>query len=148
MIRTAVAVAVMLAVPSLGFCDDAADRMYALAPALMRLTSAVESAVRYKNAPLELTDDALLEFATRHDRALLAPLAHYRVRAKRQGRDAVLLVCGRKEPVLLLEDAGCTAKLDRHHWRSPQPLPCDFTLDTAASCPSSGSAPRASRDSL
>jgi hypothetical protein len=141
----AVAVVAVLAAPSMAFCDDVAERMYALAPAVMRLALAVESAVRYKNAPAELSDDALLEFATRHDRTLLEPLAHYRVRAKRQGRDAVVLVCGRKEPVRLLEDAGCSAKLDRHHWRSPQALPCDFTLDADAACSSSGSTSSASR---
>ncbi len=129
-----------LTVPSSASSDDVAERMYALAPALTRLTSAVESAVRYKNAPPGLRDDALLEFATRHDRSLLEPLKRFRVLAKREGRDAVVLVCGRKQPVRLLEDAGCSAKLDRHHWRSPEPLPCEFTLDAAAICAGSGSA--------
>lgn len=127
----------VLAVPSVASSADVAERMYALASAVTRLTSAVESAVRYKNAPPELRDDALLEFATRHDRGLLEAVKKYRVLARRDGRDAVVLVCGRKQAVRLLEDAGCSAKLDRHHWRSPEVLPCEFTLSAAAACPDS-----------
>lgn len=133
-LATGVLVIAALTLPSSASSDDVAERMYALAPALTRLTSAVESATRYKNTPPELRDDALLEFATRHDRSLLAPFERYRLLAQRQGRDAVVLVCGRKQPVRLLEDAGCSAKLDRHHWRSPEVLPCEFTLNIGAAC--------------
>lgn len=114
--------------------DEVSERMYSLASALTRLTAAVESAVRYKNVPSEAGDDMVLELATRHDRALLTPFERYRVRIQRQGHDAVVLVCGRKHDVRLLEDAGCSAKLDRHHWRSSEPLPCEFTLDVAVAC--------------
>lgn len=121
--------------------DEVAERMYSLASALTRLTSAVESAVRYRNVPADATEEAVLEFATRDDRSLLEPFARYRVRVQRQGRDAVVLVCGRKQPIRLLEDAGCSAKLDRHHWPSAVALPCEFTLDVISAC----SAPAARR---
>lgn len=120
--------------PSAACADDVADRMYSLGSKLTHLTSAVESAVRYKNVPPDASDEAVLEIATRHDRSLLEPFARYRVRVQRQGRDAVVLVCGRKQAVRLLEDAGCSAKLDRHHWRSPVVLPCEFTIDVASVC--------------
>lgn len=114
--------------------DDVADRMYSLASALTRLTSAVESAVRYKNVPPDAGDEAVLDLATKHDRSLLEPFARYRLRIQRQGRDAVVLVCSRKHAVRLLEDAGCSARLDRHHWQSTVALPCEFTIDVATAC--------------
>jgi hypothetical protein len=121
--------------PAAALADDVADRMYSLASALTRLASAVESAVRYKNVSPDAGDEAVLDLATKHDRGLLEPFARYRLRVQRQGRDAVVLVCSRKHEVRLLEDAGCSARLDRHHWQSPVALPCEFTIDVATACP-------------
>lgn len=132
--RVALAIALLALWPPAARADDVADRMYSLASALTRLTSAVESAVRYKNVSPDAGDEAVLELATRHDRGLLEPFARYRLRVQRQGRDAVVLVCSRTYAVRLLEDAGCSARLDRHHWRSPVALPCEFTIDVATAC--------------
>jgi hypothetical protein len=131
----ALAIASLALGPPAAHADDVADRMFSLASALTRLTSAVESAVRYKNVPAGASDEAVLDLATRHDRSLLEPFARYRLRVQRQGRDAVVLVCSRTLAVRLLEDAGCSARLDRHHWQSPVALPCEFTINVATACP-------------
>jgi len=143
MTRTATAILVfagfIAAPPARG--DDVADRMYRLVPPLTNLASTVEGAVRYKNLAPEVDGAELLEIATRHDRRLLAPFAGYVVRVQRQGQHAVVLVCSPRQHVALFEDSGCTAKPDRHHWRSEVVRPCAFTLDAAATCSERAAAP-------
>jgi hypothetical protein len=139
---TVVLVAATLLVGGPARGDEVADRMFRLSSALVRLTSAVEAAVRYENVPADASDDAILALATNHDRSLLKPFERYRVRVQRQGRDAVVLVCGQKQPIRLLEDAGCSASMDRHHWKSATALPCEFTIDVVAACGTQSQATR------
>lgn len=114
--------------------DDVADRMHQLGAALNRVAAAVESTVRYKNPPPDLTDAQLLALAARHEPEMLQPLAKYVVRVKREDGHAVVLVCARKSNVALVEDAGCTARTDRHAWRSNPAVPCEFSVRPAAAC--------------
>jgi hypothetical protein len=39
-----------------------------------------------------------------------------------------------KQGGALFEDAACTAKLDRHHWRDSVTQACQFTLKPADIC--------------
>jgi hypothetical protein len=114
--------------------DDVADRMYQLGASLNAVAAAVESTVRYKNPPPDLTDAQLLELATQHEPQMLEPLAKYVLKIKREGGHAVVLVCARKSNVALLEDAGCTARTDRHAWRLNPAPPCEFALRPADAC--------------
>ncbi len=108
---------------------------FAAGSALTRLSAAVESTVRFKNPPSELTDDELLRLSTAHDPALLQALAGYRVSVLRDEGHALLLVCEPGKDEAVFEDAGCTAALDRHHWqREPAPS-CRFSLRTSETCP-------------
>ncbi len=111
------------------------DEMLIVASALTKVAAAAEASVRYGNPPENLSDEEFLKYATAHDPALLQPFAKYRLKALRQDRHAVVLVCSADGSVALIEDAGCTAQSDRHHWRSI-PLPtCAFTLEPAKVCP-------------
>lgn len=137
--RTAMAcfragVTAVLLVASRAQADDVADRMQQLGAALNRVAAAVESTVRYKDPPPDLTDAQLLALATRHKPEMLEPLAKYVVKVKREGGHALVLVCARKSNVALLEDAGCTARTDRHAWRSNPAVPCEFTVRPAVAC--------------
>lgn len=113
-----------------------ADDMLELSSALTKLSAAVESTVRYKNPPKDLTNEELLKLSTKHDPDLLQPFSAYLVRVKAQDRHAILLVCSKDGKTGLLEDAGCTAKLDQHLWGKDNPLPCEFTLAASSACES------------
>jgi hypothetical protein len=104
------------------------------ASALTKLSAAAESAVRYKDAPGELTDRVLLQWATSHDPALLAPFSAYTLKVLRQVRHAVVLVCTEDGTIALLEDAGCTAELDRHRWRDTPGAVCGFSIEPRVVC--------------
>lgn len=109
------------------------EEMYMKASALTKLSAAVESTVRYKNPPLELNDSELLILATRHDPVLMQNFKDYKVRILRQERHSVVLVCDASGRRALLEDAGCSGRMDRERWRG-QPEPCEFSVDIREVC--------------
>lgn len=113
------------------------SEMQEMASALTKVAKTTETTVRYEKLGLDLRDMDLLILATRHDQELLTPLKGYTLRAKPEAGHAVVLVCTSDGSTALLEDAGCTARLDQHHWRAQPPLPCEFTLDLAKVCPTS-----------
>jgi len=110
------------------------EDMYKLASALTKLSASVESTVRYKDPPQNLSDDELFKLATRHDPSLMQPFTGYKLRVLNQERHAIVLICSKDGTRAFLEDAGCTSKLDAHLWQSePQPA-CEFTLTVAQTC--------------
>jgi hypothetical protein len=111
-----------------------AEQMYGLASALTKLSAAVESAVGFKDPPAGITDAGLVEFATQHDPTLRTPFEGYTLRTLRRDPHAAVLVCTPDGKRALLEDAGCSAALDKHRWKDDPPTPCEFTLDLAAVC--------------
>ena len=104
------------------------EEMYIKASALTKLAAAVESTVRYKNPPPDLSESELLTLATRHDPVLLENFKGYKVRVLQQDRHSVVLVCDSIGDRALLEDAGCTGPMDRHRWMD-KPEPCEFSVD-------------------
>ncbi len=111
------------------------SEMNELASALTKVSSAVESTVRYKKTDGGERDMGLLTIATQHDPGLLDPFKGYALRAKSEAKHGVVLVCTPDGQTALLEDAGCTARMEAHHWKANPPLPCAFTLDLAKVCP-------------
>ncbi len=109
------------------------EEMYIKASELTKLSAAVESTVRYKNPPPDLSESELLVLATRHDPVLLENFNGYKVRVLRQDRHSVVLVCDSTGAHALLEDAGCTGPMDRARWMG-KPEPCEFSLDTRNIC--------------
>lgn len=109
------------------------EEMLITASALTKVAAAAESAARYKEPPADLSEQEFLTFATSHDPSLLEPFTGYQLRALRKDRRSVVLVCSADGAIRLLEDAGCTAELDRHHWREPD-SPCEFSINVAEVC--------------
>ena len=107
--------------------------MYIKASALTKLSAAVESTVRYKNPPSNLTDEQLLELATLHDPILLENFKGHKVRVLREGRHSIVLVCDTSGDRALLEDAGCTGRMDRAHWTGKSE-PCELSIDPRQQC--------------
>jgi hypothetical protein len=91
-----------------------------LASALTKVSAAVDATVRYRRQPESLTEGE--------------PFDGLSVRVLRSGRDSAVLVC-QPQGKALLEDAGCTAKLDAHRWRTTGGgNQCAFTLDLDKVC--------------
>jgi len=118
---------------TIGIADDS-ERMLPLSSALTKLSATVESTVRYKNPPADISDSELLILSTKHDPRILEPFSDYTVRVLNQDRHAVVLVCGKDGKYALLEDAGCSPELDKHLWKEQQPPPCQFSLSPSIIC--------------
>lgn len=109
------------------------EDMLVKASALTKVTVAAESAARYKDPSPDLSEREFLEFSTRHDPSLLEPFAGFTLRALWRDRRGLVLVCTADGKVRLLEDAGCTAELDKHHWRETESA-CEFSINVAEIC--------------
>ena len=112
-----------------------ARQMYAKASALTKLSAAVEATVLYKDPSSELTDNELLRLSTAGDSTLFQEFNSFSLRVHKASNAVIVLVCNLDGTVALLEDASCTAKLDRHHWRDSASAQCEFTLNAAETCP-------------
>jgi hypothetical protein len=134
--RTAIAVvaAVYFAAGcATGLKQPDGEEMYIKGSALTKLSAAVESTVRYKNPPPDLSDSELLTLATRHDPVLLENFKGYKVRVLRQDRHSLVLVCDAAGTQALLEDAGCTGPMDRNRWME-KPESCEFSINAKEVC--------------
>jgi hypothetical protein len=116
--------------------DLSEEAMLIKASELTKLTTAVESAVRYEqDQSTNLGESDLLKFATSNDPALLGRFADLTVRVLRSDDlHAAVLICTGDGSKALLEDAGCTAAMDRQAWREIPEAGCEFKLDLTALC--------------
>jgi len=114
--------------------QPSAQEMNYLASALTKVSAAVDATARYRRPADGLSEAELLQLSTAHDPALMRPFDGLTVRVLRDGRDSAVLVCEAQGGKALLEDAGCTAKLDQHRWNSGSVDRCDFTLDVKLVC--------------
>jgi len=132
--------AVVLAAALLGLpgCRTCAQRrseaMANLSQALLRLSSAAEGVVGYGDLPPGAGEKEILEAVAKGDPGLLAPFQGYSLHAQRQGKHAVLLVCEAGDRAGLLEDAGCSAPLEKALWAANPPEPCKFSLEASSIC--------------
>ncbi len=110
-----------------------AKTMNTLGSSLTKLSAAVESTVRYKNPPKNISDQELLTLSTKHDPGLLDAFKNYKVRVLQQDRHAVVLVCDKKGKRGLLEDAGCTGRMENQLWKDSK-CPCKFTIKPQDAC--------------
>lgn len=128
----------VLAFVLVGCCAAQAQdegKMQRLGSALSQLSPAVEAVVCCDPEEGGLSDKGVFERATTDNPKRLAPFAHYTLLLKRQGKHSAVLVCTPDGKTALLEDAGCTFKMEVHHWRDRPGAPCEFTLDLAKVCP-------------
>lgn len=105
-----------------------------LAASLTHLSTAVEGYVRYKTLPPDIREDELLNLVNQDNNQLLEPFGDYKLRVLIQDKHAIVLVCTKDGKQGLLEDAGCTAPLDRHLWEATPKAPCEFTLKAREVC--------------
>lgn len=111
------------------------EEMMTSAAVVTKVSAAAEANLRYGSPSDALSDAEFLAQSVAHDPGLLAPLSAYQVKATRQAGHTAILVCSPDGATALLEDAGCTAMLDRHRWRDDSGSPCAFTVDLKQLCP-------------
>ena len=107
---------------------------------MVNLSSAVDTYfVDLLQAPSDSDANILLN-ATRHDTSLLAPeFERYMLKVQYQSPYAVLLLCSKDGKVAIMEDAGCSARLDRQIMHA---APCEFTLHVVQDCQVQGADPQ------
>jgi hypothetical protein len=103
-----------------------------LSTKMVNLSSAVDTYFAdLPEAPID-SDGNILQTATRHDPRLLPPeLQGYVLKVQYQNPYAVLLLCSKDGKRTIMEDAGCSARLDR---QVTQTAPCEFTLHVTQNC--------------
>jgi len=107
---------------------------------MVNLSSAVDTYFAdLPGAPTD-SDAIILQKSTQHDSRLLAPkFDHYVLKVQYQNPYAVLLLCSKDEKTAIMEDAGCSARLDR---QVTHVAPCEFTLRIGQGCHVEGADPQ------
>jgi hypothetical protein len=108
-----------------------ADERGLLSVKMVNLSSAVDTYFRLLPRDPEGFDDTNLRMSTRHDPSLLEQFANYVLKTQYQDPYAVVLLCTQDGKQAIMEDAGCSARLDR---QVTGDAPCEFTLRVAPEC--------------
>lgn len=109
--------------------DD--EIMYDHASELKDIVQAVDGEVKF-GANNGLSSDAIIQKVREAHPNAFNSFAPYSLEFAISGDDAVVLMCDGN--VGLIEDAGCTAKVDRVLWIEPRLDSCRFELDTSQIC--------------
>lgn len=111
-----------------------------LSTQMVNLSSAVDAHFAdLLQAPTD-SDAVILQNATRHDKRLLVPeFEPYMLKVQYQNPYAVLLLCSKDGQRAIMEDAGCSARLDR---QIMDRAPCKFTLRVKQGCQVDGTDPQ------
>lgn len=106
-----------------------------LGPAMLRLASAVQGVAERPEDygfPLGGTGEECIRLAVEDDPSLLAPFEDYALKAKCEDLQGIVLLCDSQERNALMEDAGCTARLDFR--AEGVSRTCEFSMDAAQVC--------------
>lgn len=118
---------------------DAEERGH-LSTKMVNLSSAVDTYFADLSEAPTVSDATILQNATRHDKRLLAQeFDHYILKVQYQNPYAVLLLCSEDGTWAIMEDAGCSARLDR---QVTHVAPCEFTLHVRPGCQVDGADPQ------
>ncbi len=104
------------------------------AAALTKVSAAAEANLRYGSSADALSDPDFLAESVAHDPGLLISLTGYQIKSMRKDGYSAILLCTQDGASALLEDAGCTAALDRHRWRDDPDSSCTYSLDLKQLC--------------
>lgn len=124
----AICLALLLIGPA---CAQSTTEMAPYAAALNKVARAVDAAANNSSYD-SLDGDELLKAATRHDRTLLQPFSGFKLKARRVGGSSSVLMCDADETRALLEDSGCSMKLDAPRFQKQEP--CEFALPIEQVC--------------
>ena len=111
---------------------DNEEAMLIQASALTKLSTAVEATVNIDEPDESVSDEEILRLSTEDEPMLLEPFKDNVIKINREFGHAILLVCSADGAKGLLEDAGCTAKMDEYLWKKKNA--CEFTISSASLC--------------
>ncbi len=133
--RRAVICAGALLVGACSFSSAAVtgDEMNERASKLTKLSAVMQSYIRYGNPTPGSSEQRLLAEGTREQPELLNEFSGFKLKVLTQDRHVVVLMCTKSGDRALLEDAGCTGKLEHHHWEKAD-TPCNFTISIPQVC--------------
>ena len=131
--RAALCSVLVLAVLGCASLPDA-NQMNRVASSLTKLSAAVDAVVRYDDIPQDASDLAILSKVAASNPTLLDDFKGLQLKLIRSAEDSAVLVCDASGRNALLEDAGCTAKLDAHRWNTQSPSPCEPSLSLKQLC--------------
>lgn len=109
-------------------------QMMNAAAALTRVSAATEANLRYGSSTGTLSDADFLAESVAHDSGLLLPFSAYQIKSMRKDGYSAILLCTQDGANALLEDAGCTAAMDRHRWRDDPGSSCTYSMDLKQLC--------------
>lgn len=105
-----------------------------LGSALTKVSASVDAKVRYEPSLKNASSEDLLKSVAKDDPQLMRNFDGRVLRVLVTGEDSVVLLCESGAGRALLEDAGCTAKLDIHRWNMSGAQKCEFTLNPNQMC--------------
>ncbi len=108
--------------------------MNLLGSALTKLSASVHATVRYGGLPEGSSPEETLRKSTEHDPGLLGAFEGKSVKVQVLNKNSAVLICDASTGKALLEDSGCTARMDSHRWTSGVNTQCEFTLNLRAVC--------------
>lgn len=120
----------------LGGCGSATVKQEdpaVLAKSLQRLSAAMESYLLYEHRPPGASQEVLLSEGTRGEPGLLKEFDGYKLVLAREQPRSMILVCTQDGKQALMEDLGCTVKIDRKLGEQSS-APCEFTLEIKEVC--------------
>jgi hypothetical protein len=112
--------------------DTTEEAMFIKASALTKLSTAVEVTINIEEPDKSVSDQEILRISTEDDPSLLEPFKNNVIKINREFGHAVILVCSEDGKQGLLEDAGCTAKMDEYLWNKVNA--CAFTILSSSVC--------------
>lgn len=110
------------------------EELYPVAAQLTKLAAAIDSFVATTPEAGSLSEQEVLRRSAARDPSLLREFNRYVLRLRVEGRNSAVLVCSSDRSQAYIEDAGCSARSDAHHWRAAVPRPCEFTLNLREIC--------------
>ncbi|MCU8024391.1 hypothetical protein RJP56_17625 [Shewanella baltica] len=111
--------------------DNKPEIMYDYASRLKTIASGVDGLVKFGDGQ-SLSNEELLLKAVNGKNELLQFPEGYSLSVRVIGNNSEVMLCSNERA--LIEDTGCTAKSDLHHWQAETAVSCDFTLNLSDLC--------------
>jgi len=107
------------------------ESMFDYASKLKDIAQAIDGEVKFGDVEgLSLND--IIVRATANEPRALEYFSGYQLQFKIKDGNAVALMCDGN--ISLIEDAGCSAKVDKMLWNTPKANSCHFSLDISPIC--------------
>lgn len=101
---------------------------------LRLLSPMIDDYVAHNPKAQSMGTEQIIRESVKSSPTLANALKNYKVSIRVDGLDSAILVCMPLGDNFLVEDAGCSAEVDRQY--RDYPMPCSFQLDLSKTCKS------------